>query len=58
VIAGIQIMQTVQVSQEGAHGLIESYGTAYLVGAGVCVLAALCALGVRSRSAAFTSSPL
>jgi EmrB/QacA subfamily drug resistance transporter len=58
VIAGIQIMQTVQVSQAGTHGLIESYGTAYLVGAGVSVLAALCALGVRSRRPAFTSSPL
>ncbi len=58
VIAGIQIMQTVQVSQAGTHGLIASYGTAYLVGAGVSVLAAVCALGVRSRRSAITSSPL
>jgi hypothetical protein len=58
VISGIQIMQTVQVSQAGTHSLIASYGTAYLVGAGVSVLAALCALGVRSHRFAITSSPL
>ena len=58
VIAGIQIMQTVQVSQAGAHGLIAADGTAYLVGVGVSVLAAVCALGVRSHRSTITSSPL
>jgi EmrB/QacA subfamily drug resistance transporter len=46
--AGIQIMQTVQVSREPVVGALGSYGQAYLVGAGVALLGAICAAFVRS----------
>jgi hypothetical protein len=59
-VAGIQIMQTVQASREQAAGLIGSYGDAYLVGAGVAALGAVCALLIRGgrfvpRSSGLTS---
>jgi EmrB/QacA subfamily drug resistance transporter len=46
--AGIQIMQTVQVSREPAVGELASYHEAYLVGAGVALLGVVCACFVRS----------
>lgn len=49
--AGIQIMQTVQVSREPAVGDLASYHEAYLVGAGVAFLGAICACFVRSSGA-------
>jgi EmrB/QacA subfamily drug resistance transporter len=49
--AGIQIMQTVQVSREPAVGALTSYHEAYLVGAGVALLGAVCACFVRSSGA-------
>ncbi|CAN5779557.1 DHA2 family efflux MFS transporter permease subunit [soil metagenome] len=48
VVAGIQLMQTVQVSREPMVGLVESYGQAYLLGGAVCVLGLVAALFVRS----------
>ena len=48
VVAGIQLMQTVQASREGAVGLEQSYADAYLVGGAAAVLAVLCAAFVRS----------
>ena len=48
-VAGIQVMQTVQKATEGTRGLIESFGVAYYVGAGACLLAAVCALFVRTN---------
>ncbi|MDQ3146407.1 MAG: MFS transporter, partial [Actinomycetota bacterium] len=36
VVAGIQLMQTVQVARVGADGLVGSYHAAYLLGALVC----------------------
>ena len=50
VVAGIQLMQTVQVSRESTVGLVESYQSAYWLGAAVCVLGVVCAAFVR-RSA-------
>ena len=50
-VAGIQIMQTVQVAREGADGLVASYHVAYLVGAVVAGLAIVTSSFVR-RSAA------
>ena len=47
VVAGIQIMQTVQESRATADGLIGSYGDAYLVGAGVAAIGAVSALFIR-----------
>ena len=47
VVAGIQIMQTVQESRAAADGLIGSYGDAYLVGAGVAAVGAVSALFIR-----------
>jgi EmrB/QacA subfamily drug resistance transporter len=48
VVAGIQVMVTVQASRQGTAGLVESFHDAYLVGAGVCVLGVLCAAFLRS----------
>ena len=61
VVAGIQIMQTVQESRAAADGLIGSYGDAYLVGAGVAavgaVVRALHQAGIPPRLTAGRSSP-
>ncbi|MFP4512317.1 MAG: MFS transporter [Acidimicrobiales bacterium] len=48
VVAGIQILQTVQASRVSDEGLVGSYAQAYLVGAGVAVAGMMCALSVRS----------
>ncbi|MBK9179219.1 MAG: MFS transporter [Acidimicrobiales bacterium] len=50
VVAGIQIMQTVQLGRVDAVGLAASYHQAYLVGAAVCLLGALTASFVRSSA--------
>jgi EmrB/QacA subfamily drug resistance transporter len=47
-VAGIQIMQTVQVAREGADGLTGSYHVAYLVGAVVAGIGIVAAGFVRS----------
>jgi MFS family permease len=47
-VAGIQIMQTVQVAREGADGLAGSYHVAYLVGAVVAGVGIVAAGFVRS----------
>lgn len=46
-VAGIQIMQTVQVAREGADGLAGSYHAAYLVGAVVAGLGIVASSFVR-----------
>ena len=51
VVAGIQILQTVQASREPVVGGIASYHTAYLVGAGVAALGVVAAFFVRRTSA-------
>lgn len=48
VVAGIQILLTVQVSQEPNVGAAASYHIAYLVGAGVALVGALLALFVHN----------
>ena len=48
VVAGIQLMSTIQASRESAAGLAGSFRSAYLVGAAVCGLGVLCALFLRS----------
>ena len=50
VVAGIQILQTVQAAREPAVGGIASYHTAYLVGAAVAGLGVVAALFVRSST--------
>lgn len=47
-VAGIQVMSTVQTSREPAAGLLGSFGDAYLLGGAVCLLGVLCAWFVRS----------
>lgn len=47
VVAGIQVMQTVQQARLDSAGLVGSYSDAYRTGAAVCVIGALCALGIR-----------
>jgi predicted MFS family arabinose efflux permease len=49
-VAGIQLMQTVQVSRAPDVGLVASYHEAYLLGAVVCVLGVVTATFVRSSS--------
>jgi EmrB/QacA subfamily drug resistance transporter len=46
-VIGIQVMQTLQASFEPAQGVVGSYRVAYLVGAAVCVLAAVAASFIR-----------
>jgi EmrB/QacA subfamily drug resistance transporter len=50
VVAGIQLMQTVQIAGVGSVGLVGSYHRAYLLGAVVCTLGIVAASFVR-RSA-------
>jgi len=51
-VAGIQILSTVQSATEPGSGLVGSFGNAYRLGAAVALLAGLCALFVRSTSRA------
>ena len=47
VVAGIQVMETVQASSHTTAGALGSFHRAFLVGAVVAVLAALCAVFMR-----------
>jgi len=47
IVAGIQIMATIQVSAEASVGLMGSFRQAYLVGALVSVGAVVCGAFVR-----------
>ena len=58
IVAGIQLMVTVQASRAGAAGLVGSFSDAYLVGAGVGLLGVLCALFVRSAERAPAPAPI
>lgn len=49
VVAGIQVMQTIQTSRQGADGLIGSFHDAYLVGVVMCLVAAACGAGLRGQ---------
>lgn len=48
VVAGIQVMQTVQAMRETSVGLVASYGDAFLTGAVTCLLGAVAAAFLRS----------
>jgi MFS family permease len=48
VVAGIQLMSTVQTAREHTSGLAGSFSAAYLVGGAVAVLGVFCAFFVRS----------
>jgi EmrB/QacA subfamily drug resistance transporter len=48
VVAGIQMMSTIQASREPIAGLMPSYADAYLVGAAVCALGIVAGFFVRS----------
>lgn len=48
VVAGIQLMSTIQASCEATAGLTGSFRSAYLVGAGVALAGVLCAAFLRS----------
>jgi EmrB/QacA subfamily drug resistance transporter len=47
-VAGIQLMQTVQAAREPAVGTLAAFHDAYLLGGAVCGLALVCAFFVRS----------
>ncbi len=57
VVAGIQLMQTVQQVRAPADGVVGSYGTAYLVGGAVCALGLVAAAFVRNSRTAATAAP-
>ena len=42
VVAGIQVMATIQAARSHSSGLVGSFHDAYLVGAGVCLLGVVC----------------
>jgi EmrB/QacA subfamily drug resistance transporter len=48
VVAGIQLMSTIQAARESSAGLVGSFRAAYLLGAGVSFLGVLCAAFLRS----------
>jgi EmrB/QacA subfamily drug resistance transporter len=50
VVAGIQLISTVQAAEERSVGLSHSFQMAYLLGGAVSVLAIVCGLFVRSAS--------
>jgi len=50
VVAGIQLMQTVQIAGEHSSGLVGSYHHAYLLGAAVCAVGILAAAFVQRSS--------
>jgi MFS family permease len=56
VVAGIQLMETVQ-SARASHGLLHSFHVAYLVAAGVSLLAVGCAAMVRSTERRLPADP-
>lgn len=49
-VAGIQLMETIQFSRQHSVGLEASFHDAYLVGAAVCGLAVICGAFVRSAT--------
>ena len=49
IVAGIQLVETLQASRQHAVGLARSFQEAYLLAGAVCVLGVLCALFVRSE---------
>ena len=50
VVAGIQVMKTVQAAREPVNGLVPSFGDAYIVGGAVALLAVACAAVLRSAT--------
>jgi MFS family permease len=52
VVAGIQLMSTIQASREDTAGLVGSFRASYLVGAAVCLAGVGCALFLRSAQRA------
>ncbi len=48
VVAGIQLMSTIQAAREPSQGLVGSFRSAYLVGACVCAAGVVCAFFLRS----------
>jgi hypothetical protein len=55
VVAGIQLMETVQASREHVAGVVGSFQEAYVAGAIVTLVAVAATLMIRSRSQAETA---
>jgi MFS family permease len=55
-VAGIQIVSTVQASTESSAGLVPSFGWAYLTAAAAAVIAVACATFVRSADRSETKT--
>jgi EmrB/QacA subfamily drug resistance transporter len=57
VVAGIQLMQTLQVALADGRGLVESYQAAYYLGAAVCCLGVVTAAFVRPTERGGAAEP-
>ncbi len=57
VVAGIQIMTTVQILREPSVGVVGSYSSGFLVGAGAAACAAFASWWIRSRSRGVANVP-
>ena len=49
VVAGIQVMATIQTARQATAGLVGSFHDAYAVGVVMCLLAAVCGAGMLGR---------
>ena len=47
VVAGIQVLATIQAARQGSAGLVGSFHDAYLVGGGVALISVICSLFIR-----------
>lgn len=57
VVAGIQIMTTVQILREPSAGVLGSYSSGFLVGAGAAATAAFAAWWIRSQARGMANVP-
>ncbi|MEY2475137.1 MAG: hypothetical protein QOG87_452 [Actinomycetota bacterium] len=57
VVAGIQLMVTIQASRQAESGLVGSFHDAYLFGAGVAFLGVVCACFLRSYQRTDATTP-
>ena len=58
IVAGIQVMVTVQASSHGGAGTLSSFHTAYLVGALVALAAVVCGFFVKNTPRGTRASPV
>jgi hypothetical protein len=57
VVAGIQLMVTIQASRQAESGLVGSFHDAYLLGAAVALVAVVCSCFLRSYQRTDATTP-